>query len=476
MALLAAAAAIAGCSNSSALGGQGGSAGGSGGAGGLRGSAGGSGEPRAGRGGDASAGAAGSAGLGVGGRAGPRRSVMFYGSTTEVAPYLIANGPDGNLWTTDRNIQNYLSSFTPSGFSHMFGIGSSPAHELTGLVTGPDHALWIANTTGWIHRFDPARPGSQMAYAINGGTPAYIAVGPDGALWFTDPRRNVIGRITTAGSTSSFPIPTPASGAQGIVAGPDGNLWFTESDANQIGRLTPAGALMEFAVPTVKSAPQQIAVGPDGALWFTERDANQLGRITTSGAISELGLPTPGSKPVGIAAGPDSAVWFTETAGGAVGRMTMTGTVTEFPVDGSGTQPFAITVGPDGNLWYTLGAGIGGVVRLTPESKPFCLLYYPGTTYVSCGGATQTSTIMNGGQTPSGPITVTLDDTNPLASAFRLGGTCAGGSLNPGESCTITASFAQPPGERSDSYAVIMKVQPQLGDLYEMFLVVSDCQ
>jgi hypothetical protein len=44
-------------------------------------------------------------------------------------------------------------------------------------------------------------------------------------------RANQIGRITTEGTITEYPIPTPDSGPNGITAGPDGALWFTESCA-----------------------------------------------------------------------------------------------------------------------------------------------------------------------------------------------------------------------------------------------------
>ena len=49
---------------------------------------------------------------------------------------------------------------------------------------------------------------------------------------------------------AEYPLPTAASYAYGIAAGPDGALWFTEWSANRIGRITTAGAVTEYPVPT----------------------------------------------------------------------------------------------------------------------------------------------------------------------------------------------------------------------------------
>ena len=189
-------------------------------------------------------------------------------------------------------------------------------------------------------------------YPISEGCcPNGIANGPDGALWFT--AGYLIGRITTSGTLSYYPVSFTPQGA--ITLGPDNALWFTGSDASvgSIGSITPAGVVNQYPTPTADSFPQAITNGPDGALWFTESGANNIGRITTSGAIREYPIPTPNSYPIGIAAGPDGALWFTESVGDKIGRMTTTGVVEEFPIGSALASPNWITAGPDGALWFT---------------------------------------------------------------------------------------------------------------------------
>ena len=183
-------------------------------------------------------------------------------------------------------------------------------------------------------------------------TPALIAAGPDGALWFTDASRG-IGRITTTGTITLYPVPTQSSQPWGIVAGPDGALWFTEFSANQIGRSTTAGVVTEYAIPTANSGPRLITAGPDGALWFTEETANKIGRIDTSGAVTEYPVPTASSSPDGIVAGPDGALWFAEYNGNKIGRITTAGAFTEYATPTASSGPINITTGPDGALWFT---------------------------------------------------------------------------------------------------------------------------
>src|SRR5262249_1546667 len=130
----------------------------------------------------------------------------------------------------------------------------------------------------------------------------------------------------------------------GIVAGPDGALWFTEkvlsslpaSDVSKIGRITTTGSVTEFPIPTVGSSPSDITTGPDGALWFTEtaglpiphQHDGKIGRITTSGIINEFLVPAADGEPFGIAAGPDGNIWFTEYFANKIGRLNLSAACT----------------------------------------------------------------------------------------------------------------------------------------------------
>jgi len=211
-----------------------------------------------------------------------------------------------------------------------------------------------------------ARAQEVTEFSIPGGAvAAFITVGPDGNLWFTEPDANKIGRITLEGAIQEFPIPTAASGPLGITAGPDGNLWFTESGANKIARMTPDGAVVEFAVPTPASIPVGIAAGPDGKLWFTEENGNKVGRITVEGVVdAEFLIPRAVCLPRDIVAGVDGNLWFTGSDA-LIGRVTPAGVITEYATPINASLPHGITNGPDGNIWFVEGQG-QSVARATP--------------------------------------------------------------------------------------------------------------
>ena len=275
----------------------------------------------------------------------------------------ITVGPDGNVWFTENGPNNALLLLTVLG-SALGGPASSALTQI-GRIT----------PAGTITLF-PLRDADITRIFLTGITP-----GPDGALWFGVGGGGRIGRITTSGSISEFPIPARPTRTPGaIVAGPDGNLWFTASNVDNniagIWRLTPSGVFTEFPVP---GAPLDIVVGPDHALWFTE-SSQKIGRITTGGAVTEFSLPPPDTSNSGIsaiAAGPDGALWFIDTAAGKIGQITTSGAVTEFPLPTADSQPEDIAAGPDGALWFTepLTHKIGrittsGTITEFPLAKP----------------------------------------------------------------------------------------------------------
>jgi virginiamycin B lyase len=142
--------------------------------------------------------------------------------------------------------------------------------------------------------------------------------------------------ILGAQNLTLYPVPyVPGdSGPSGITAGPDGALWFTYENPPKIGRITTSGVLTLFPLSSPdQRLPGGITTGPDGALWFTEYNwvygaptgKGKIGRITTGGEITEFPVSTPPR--MGITAGADGALWFTTSKG--VTRITTTGSVIE---------------------------------------------------------------------------------------------------------------------------------------------------
>jgi len=237
------------------------------------------------------------------------------------------------------------------------------------------YRLYVPVTLTLIQSAAPLVSFTEYIVPTANSWPDAVAPGSDGALWFTEPLGNNIGRITAAGAITEYPLPTPVSSPLSIAAGPDGALWFTEADNQSIGTITTAGVITEYSSV---GNPVGITAGPDGALWFTQL-SNQIGRITTAGAITEYSVPAfsvpPGSHLFGIAAGPDGALWFTVVGTNYIGRITTLGVVTIYTVPATSSGPIAIIAGPDGALWFTDSNGIGrittaGAITVYPTVIP----------------------------------------------------------------------------------------------------------
>ena len=98
------------------------------------------------------------------------------------------------------------------------------------------------------------------------------------------PRKNKIAGITPTGTITEFPLSVghvnPRWPGQ-IVFGPDGNIWFGEMNAQRIGRMTTQGVVTDFPLLTTEQgAPNFLAVGADGNIWGTDSSFSQILRIT----------------------------------------------------------------------------------------------------------------------------------------------------------------------------------------------------
>lgn len=222
------------------------------------------------------------------------------------------------------------------------------------IVNGPQNALWFTEAfTGKIGRI--TTDGTMTEFPVlNGQEPEGITEGGDGNVWFTEPGANAIGRMTPAGVSTIFSIeggdnPDP----RGITLGPDGNVWYVENYDGYIGRVTPAGALTRFQIPDGSSEPWAITTGPNGDLWFTESLAGAIGRFDPRTLRFKPSLKvTYGSTPWGILFAPDKHIWFTERTADKIAEV-VGSKIREFDIKQTASYPEALTPGPDGDLWFT---------------------------------------------------------------------------------------------------------------------------
>jgi virginiamycin B lyase len=203
-------------------------------------------------------------------------------------------GPDGNVrygqfvYPADSAVGRVL----PDGRATSSLVPGHADDGIRSITAGPDGNVWFipefANGHYFVGRVTP--DGQYALFETPGQNNVVwsIAAGPDGNLWATVNQQNPragqvisasIDQITPDGQFTEFPLADANHVAGSITVGPDGNLWFTEPRANQIGMMTLDGRVTEYQVPTPNSSPGFLTVGPDGNLWFTESGSGQIGEF-----------------------------------------------------------------------------------------------------------------------------------------------------------------------------------------------------
>ena len=330
-------------------------------------------------------------------------------------PIGLARGADDSIWFADYG-GNRIGRIDKNGSLRQHEIG--PDHYPTAVAVAPDGSAWFTNsgadTIGHI-----TVDGDFTEIVIRDG-PSYpqdIVLGPDGNFWFTESDAGAIGRITPQGVVRRFPVPNPDPGAAGprvgirfpaplnITVGPDGNLWFTDPGLHMIGRITTGGDITMFPIPTAESDPSGITAGADGHLYFVESRPGRVARISTAGVVTELGEPDRDAFPQYITLGPDGAIWFTEADTNRLGRIARDGRITKFELPSADSQPAGIVGRSDGRLFVALLATSQIIYTDLAAAEP---------THTATATPTATRTVPPGSTaTATSPPTATATPTEP---------------------------------------------------------------
>jgi len=306
-------------------------------------------------------------------------------------------GIDGALWFAvvhqDNNVGG-IGRMTTSGQYTEYPLPPNSQNYIS-ITSAPDGSIWFTQYSGyaWVGHLLP--DGTVHEYTVGGTNDGItgITVGPDGNVWFTyyGSGTGKIGELLPNGSSITYNMPSNSSAfLMNITDGPDGAMWFTDEEGSNIGRITTSGSVTIYPLPTAQAQPEDITRGPDGALWFTEIGANKIGRIDTAGNISEYSTAA-GSEPYYITSGSDGAIWFTETGTNKIGRLSLgpsvgmvsgTVTVNSIPIYNALVEFGPYTTRTDVNGHYSIASvqpydGYTAFVSYDPSSTPIT----PGIPY-----------------------------------------------------------------------------------------------
>jgi len=110
--------------------------------------------------------------------------------------------------------------------------------------------------------------------------PTAIAVGKDGAVWFTIDFADAIG-VFKDNRLQRIPKGRENFEPLGLAVDRDGAAWYTDGPSRLISRMLPDGAVASFALSTPVAKLARLAAAPDGAVWIVENSSTGgLYRIT----------------------------------------------------------------------------------------------------------------------------------------------------------------------------------------------------
>jgi virginiamycin B lyase len=266
---------------------------------------------------------------------------------------------------------------------------SKPAYPHDPAVA-PDGSVWYtgqrANVVG---RFDPAtQQFKEYALPTKNSGPHGLQPDKDGNIWYTGNAAGLIGKVDAkTGKITEYKMPNPkATDPHTIAFLPDGRLFFTVQAGNFVGTLdpkTPNGAIKLVESPTVNSRPYGVRLDSKGVPFFDEFNSNKIASADPKTLIiREYPLPDKGARPRRIAVAKDDTVWYGDYARGYLGHLDpKTGKVEEFKSPGGeDSKPYAIDVTADGAVWYveTGDDAKNVLVRFNPETKKFQTWPIPG--------------------------------------------------------------------------------------------------
>ncbi|MDH4216744.1 MAG: hypothetical protein OEV23_07640, partial [Gallionella sp.] len=176
--------------------------------------------------------------------------------TANTQANFITLGPDGAMWFTQSNGIDTAPASGSNLVARITMAGVITEFPNTGgafITTGSDGNLWLTAPGTGIGKLTTA--GVQTMFAIPSATlnPFSITAGPDGNLWFSEvggmwpswAGGGNLGRITTSGVVTEFALPASseintAHPTMGVVTvGPDGAIWFADPRSARIVRFQP---------------------------------------------------------------------------------------------------------------------------------------------------------------------------------------------------------------------------------------------
>ena len=222
------------------------------------------------------------------------------------------------------------------------------------IAIGKDGAVWF--TIDFSDAIGVFRNGKieRIAKGVINRDPIGIGVDNAGNAWYADTGALSIGRIAKNNEIKNFSLGTPIARMNRLAVAPDGAVWFAENSSNSVTRLKD-DTLERYDMPSSRGTAYGVAVDKHGNAWATLQAAGQIVRIDTAGKLDWFWVPTPASAPTDIVADRDGNVWFLEFRSNKLARL-KNDEFTEYPVPSefSIAGLAGLAAAPNGDIWFAM--------------------------------------------------------------------------------------------------------------------------
>jgi streptogramin lyase len=191
------------------------------------------------------------------------------------------------------------------------------------IVRGHDDAMWYTELMGnRVGRITMDGEFQRWEIPTPYGAPTGLKVANNGdlliAYWFS-PK---IARMTPDGHFTEWEVPAEKGEVQaGLMAGPDGGVWFTQPRAGRIGKISLDGDLTWYEIPGARGRfPLGLFTAPDGAVWFSEMMGSTIGRINEDETVTRYSLGA-GTMPFGLVFDSTGILWVGDKMRGQLLRV-----------------------------------------------------------------------------------------------------------------------------------------------------------
>ncbi len=193
--------------------------------------------------------------------------------TNASGPADLTFGRNGALWFTETYAMS-LGEFFPQNQSFIeYPLGGNTASQVVaspiGLVQDDQGNVWVADHGGsWIVEFNPVTHGIVKYPTHIPPSDVYptslvndLLIDSSGRVWFVEHGGNAVAYLSTDDrNMTEFPIPTgPISTSLWIALAPNGDIWFTEWSRDKIGVVHS-----NLPVPvSISASSQYLRMAPD---------------------------------------------------------------------------------------------------------------------------------------------------------------------------------------------------------------------